>query len=183
MRVAVGQGEEAIGLEGPHVGDADPEARKARHEPREPGQTGEGIAVRHGSHVEHEAEALRLARARRPGKPRVVDGEALDGAVQLEAASPRPSMASRAIRRQVGVVGVQGAQGGGLREPRRRLGYPLVERPGPCRAVGVREEAEALDAAGAQGLGHGLGSKGWAACQFSRANHRSMAAARRGGCR
>jgi hypothetical protein len=151
-----GEGQEAVGVEGAHVGHAHSEPRETLHHARETLHAGEGIAVRHGPYVEGEVEAFRLAPLVHGKEPRVVDGKALNRKVELEATEPQVVDGVGRDVRKIGIVGVQGPEGHRLRVAGSRLGHPLVERPGDAGLVRVGEEAEALDPAAAQGLDHGL---------------------------
>src|SRR5207302_1234263 len=59
--------------------------------------------------------------------------------------------------RQVGIVGVEGAERDCPAQARADPGQPLVQRARHPRLVGVAEETEAVDTPGGEGLRHRLG--------------------------
>jgi hypothetical protein len=97
--------------------------------------------------------------ARRPGRAGDHRRKRCTERWNLKPRRPRFPRACRPWRRGRCPRGA-GCRGDGLGTAGRRLRHPLVEGARHVRAVRVREEAEALDAAGAQGLGDGLRLEG-----------------------
>jgi hypothetical protein len=154
MRVALGEGQEAAALKGPHVGHAHAQPGKALHDAGEALDPGEGVAIGHGAHVQGEAEAFGLGALVHRNEAGVIDVEPLHGQVELEPPQPESVHSVRRDGDQVGVIGVQGAEGHGLRVARSRPRHPLVEGTGHAGPMRIGEEAEALHAPASERVHH-----------------------------